>query len=54
MNGSVGIQNSLWHGRFVVRIPAEKQNDFETMQTEFEAMPASYSADTWKRDRGSG
>jgi len=54
MDGSVGVENSLWHGRFGVRISAAKRTNLENMQTEFEAKPASCSADTWKGDRGSG
>jgi len=54
MDGSVGVESSLWHGRFGVRISAEKRTYLEIMRAEFEAKPASCSADTWKGGRGSG
>lgn len=54
MVGSDGTESSLWHGRFGVRISAKKRTDLEDMQTEFEAKPATCSADTWKVVRGSG
>ena len=59
MDGSVGIENGLWYGRSSVRISAEKGTYIENMETEYEAMQASCSADTgcvrtWKSGRGSG
>jgi hypothetical protein len=54
MEGSVGIENNLWHGRIGVRVSAEKLTYLEDMHTEFEAKPASCSTDTWKGGRGSG
>ena len=54
MEGSVGTENSLWHGRFGVRVSAEKRTYLENTRTEFEAKPTSCSAHTWKGGRGSG